>query len=98
MPATVTRGAVAADKQAAARVLREQGSRPRAWGNGPGDRYAEHEHDYAKVLYCVAGEITFRVGGEDLLLRPGDRLDVQAGTRHAALVGASGVRCVEGGG
>jgi quercetin dioxygenase-like cupin family protein len=65
------------------------------WGNGPGERYGEHAHDYDKVLLVAAGSITFLVAEEAIELRAGDRLDVPAGSAHAALVGASGVRCLE---
>ncbi len=77
-------------------ALRAQGLVPDAWGNGPGDRYGWHRHDYQKVLYCVSGSITFHTREEgDLPLGPGDRLEIDAATDHAATVGPDGVRCVE---
>lgn len=86
---------VAGDLEAA---LRQEGLEPHWWSNAPGDVYAPHEHAYHKVLYCAEGSITFLVepGGQRLVLGPGDRLELPAGTRHAAVVGPSGVRCVEG--
>lgn len=75
--------------------MRAEGLAPQGWGNGPGDTYAWHEHGYHKVLYCVNGSIVFHTEGGDLPLRSGDRLDLPAGTRHAATVGPDGVRCVE---
>jgi quercetin dioxygenase-like cupin family protein len=72
------------------------GLQPRSWGNGPGDTYGWHDHAYHKVLYCVRGSITFHDrGGTDVELRPGDRLDVEPGTEHAATVGPDGVECIE---
>jgi mannose-6-phosphate isomerase-like protein (cupin superfamily) len=69
---------------------------PRGWGNGPGDRYGWHDHPYHKVLYCVSGNITFHCrGAEDVELGPGDRLDIDPGTEHAATVGPRGVECME---
>lgn len=65
------------------------------WANGPGESYGEHAHDYDKVLLVAAGSITFLVAQEAIELRAGDRLDVPAGSPHAALVGPSGVRCLE---
>jgi quercetin dioxygenase-like cupin family protein len=69
-----------------------------AWGNGPGDRYAPHAHDYDKVLVAVEGSIVFRLPalGASHELATGDRLDLPAGTLHAAEVGPDGVRCLEG--
>jgi mannose-6-phosphate isomerase-like protein (cupin superfamily) len=68
-----------------------------AWGNGPGDRYAPHEHGYDKVLVCVEGSISFGMPdtGRVVDLAVGDRLDLPAGTRHDAVVGLDGVTCLE---
>ncbi len=67
------------------------------WANGPGDQYAAHRHDYDKVLLCLSGGITFTLPetGRAENLRAGDRLDLPAGTQHAASVGPAGVRCHE---
>ena len=73
----------------------EQGLRPYAWGNGPGDTYGWHTHAYTKVLYCVTGNIVFHLRDGDCALEPGDRLEVEPGTEHAATVGEEGVLCLE---
>lgn len=65
------------------------------WDNAPGDTYGWHEHVYEKVLYCVQGGIVFHTEDGDVELRPGDRMVLPPGTRHAATVGPRGVRCVE---
>lgn len=67
------------------------------WSNGPGDRYAAHEHGYDKVIVCVSGSIRFGLPatGVSIGLRPGDRLELPAGTRHDAQVGPTGVACLE---
>ncbi len=73
-----------------------EGLAPRSWSNGPGDTYGWHRHGYHKILYCLSGSIVFHTRDDgDLELHPGDRLDVEPGTDHAATVGAEGVRCVE---
>jgi quercetin dioxygenase-like cupin family protein len=78
-------------------TLRDSGLRPSRWSNGPGDRYGAHSHPYHKVLYCLRGGIRFDVvdSGESLDLRPGDRLDIPPGATHSAIVGPSGVTCLE---
>lgn len=78
--------------------LAAAGIRTTAWANAPGDRYAPHAHDYDKVLVAVQGSITFRLTAQDETygLAAGDRLDLPAGTIHAADVGPLGVRCLEG--
>lgn len=69
---------------------------PSWWSNAPHDRYSPHSHPYHKVLYCARGGITFIVpDAGDFRLSPGDRLDIPAGTTHAAVVGPDGVTCVE---
>jgi quercetin dioxygenase-like cupin family protein len=76
--------------------LRTEGLEPSPWSNGPGDRYAHHQHGYDKVLVCAAGSIVFEApstGGLELAV--GDRLELPAGTVHGAVVGPSGVTCLE---
>ena len=75
--------------------FRDEGLSPHGWGNGPGDTYGRHAHEYDKVLYCVSGGITFHTDAGDFDLRPGDRLEVDAGTSHSATVGPDGVECME---
>jgi uncharacterized protein YjlB len=77
--------------------LRAEGLAPGSWSNAPFDRYAAHDHGYDKVLVCASGSIRFGLPdrGEAVDLRPGDRLDLPAGTAHDASVGADGVTCLE---
>ena len=77
--------------------LAAEGLRPGSWANGPGDVYAAHAHGFDKVLVCAAGSIVFGLSGrgEQVALRPGDRLDLPAGTEHDAAVGSEGVTCLE---
>jgi quercetin dioxygenase-like cupin family protein len=79
-------------------LLREEGEAlgVSGWSSGPADRYAFHDHGYDKVLVTERGSIRFELADtRDVELRAGDRLDLPAGTRHAALVGTAGVRCLE---
>ncbi len=68
-----------------------------AWSNGPYDTYAPHDHPYHKVLYVLRGSITFYLLdlGTTCALKAGDRLNLPAGTLHAAEVGPEGVVCLE---
>lgn len=80
--------------------LRAEGLDPGGWGNGPGDRYSAHHHAYDKVIVVTEGSIEFglprSVGSADRIgLVAGDRLELPAGTDHEALVGPSGVWCLE---
>jgi quercetin dioxygenase-like cupin family protein len=85
------------DAVAAIAILTDEGcTSPRRWGNGPGDRYGRHDHGYDKVLFCLEGSIVFHLDDRDVELQAGDRLDIPAGTAHAATVGPSGCACIEG--
>jgi quercetin dioxygenase-like cupin family protein len=80
-----------------AQRLRDQGFRPSAWSNQPGERYAFHDHPYDKVIAVQLGSIRFGLPGPApaIDLVAGDRLDLPAGTSHDALVGPDGVACLE---
>jgi quercetin dioxygenase-like cupin family protein len=84
--------------ESVARRLRDEGVEPYAWSNGPGDRYAVHQHGYAKLLMCAAGSITFLVGANaaPVELNAGEGFILPAGTPHAAEVGSAGCTCLEG--
>lgn len=77
--------------------LRAEGLEPSAWSNLAGERYAPHDHGYDKVLVAVEGEVTFGLIGEgrEVVLTPGERLDLPAHTTHDAIVGRGGVTCLE---
>lgn len=84
------------DLAAARAILEAEGcAAPRSWANGPGDRYGRHEHPFHKVLFCLSGSIVFHTDDGDVKLTPGDRLDLEPGTAHAATVGREGCECVE---
>lgn len=92
--ATHTAGG-ATESDARAAFDAEGCSSPRFWGNGAGDRYGWHAHDYHKVLFCLSGSIVFHTRDGDVELSSGDRLDLEPTTEHAATVGAGGCACVE---
>lgn len=77
--------------------LRADGLAPGSWSNGPNDRYSAHDHGYDKVIVVTFGAIRFGLPDRDEFvdLAVGDRLDLPAGTRHDAVVGPDGVRCLE---
>ena len=77
-----------------ARLLAE-GLDPGAWSNGPGDRYGSHDHGYDKVIVVAEGSIQFGLAGGPIDLAAGDRLELPAGIAHDAVVGPSGVTCLE---
>jgi hypothetical protein len=84
--------------EAARARLRAAGVEPHGWSNGPGDKYAEHDHETTKLLICAEGSITFLVGRDavPVELHPGDGFVLPARTPHAAVVGQEGCTCLEG--
>jgi quercetin dioxygenase-like cupin family protein len=82
-----------------ATILRErlvgEGLDPGAWSNGPGDRYAPHDHSYDKIIVVTSGSITFGLTDGTEALATGDRLELPAETPHDANVGPDGVVCLE---
>ena len=78
------------------RFVREKLTAER-WENGPGAVYAVHDHPYAKVLIVERGSITFMLPreGREVMMKPGDRLDLPPQTPHSAVVGPDGVVCFE---
>jgi quercetin dioxygenase-like cupin family protein len=79
------------------RILQQEGLQPYCWATEPGVVYAAHSHGYHKVIYVLAGSITFALPDErkSVALRPGDRLELPAGVVHDASVGPDGVVCLE---
>ena len=77
--------------------LAAEGLSAGVWANSSGDTYAAHRHGYDKVLVADEGSITFHLVelGRDVVLHAGERLELPAGTLHAATVGPAGVRCLE---
>ncbi len=80
-----------------------EGLEPTRWSNGPGGRYAAHDHGYDKVIVVERGVIRFSLPGMSGVIAPGDivdlakgdRLELPAGTAHDATVGPTGVACLE---
>ena len=77
--------------------LAAEGLDASGWGNEPSETYAAHSHPYDKVLVATFGSITFHLTdiGRNVTLSAGERLDLPAGTMHAATVGGDGVQCLE---
>ena len=77
--------------------LRGEGLDAYEWSNGPGDTYAAHSHGYDKVIVATSGSIVFHLidTSRDVSLAVGERLELPAGTIHGAIVGPSGVQCLE---
>lgn len=97
MAGRVRRGAGPVDEGEVVAALAGEGLHDvHAYDDAPSARYPAHVHPFDKVLCCVSGAVVFTTDGGDLPLAPGDRLDLERGTEHSAVIGPAGVRLVEG--
>lgn len=46
-------------------------------------RIPDHRHSMTEVRQIIKGELLVRVGGNQLLLREGDRIEIPANTKHS---------------
>ncbi len=78
-------------------ILLEEQLKIYHWSNDPNEAYPGHTHGYHKIIYVVNGSINFEfpTRHRSVTLKAGDRLEVPAGIRHNAAVGADGVTCLE---
>lgn len=62
------------------------------WTDPSGTVYPVHSHEFAEVRVVIRGRL--RIGlpdtGEEIILEPGDRLDLPAGVPHWADVNGNG--------
>jgi len=54
------------------------------WCDGAGSFYDWHIHPYQEVRWVYSGEIVMGTEDGEVVLKPGDRLDLPAGTKHWA--------------
>ena len=86
------------DEDQLRQLMVKEGLAPQLWTADNGFRFDVHTHDYHKVVCCLEGSIWFTFPDDPdnvIELEPGDRLDLPAGIRHAALTGMDGVACLE---
>ena len=58
----------------------------------PGTVFADHTHGYTKKDAIASGLFMFSMHGQNVVLRPGDMIEVPAGTVHnAAVLGSDDV-------
>ncbi|MCS6838916.1 MAG: cupin domain-containing protein [Bdellovibrionaceae bacterium] len=57
----------------------------------------EHRHPWTEILVVTRGELVVDLGGHQVLLRQGDRIDIPAYTKHSyKILSSSGVELVMG--
>jgi quercetin dioxygenase-like cupin family protein len=79
-------GPEAPDEASLRRRLEADGYSVYAWTDHRGATYAPHTHADDQTHCIVRGALALTVGGQEYVLRPGDRDWLPAGTLHAARV------------
>ena len=74
-------------------ILEAEGLEPFDEVYEPQAKVQDHRHPFAEVRIIVAGEMIFNVSGNQFVLRPGDRLEIPANTKHSH-VAQGAVACV----
>jgi quercetin dioxygenase-like cupin family protein len=67
-------------------LLEREGYEVSVYAYREGTVFDEHEHAQDKCDAVIEGFFRIRAGGEVFEMKPGDRLYIPAGTRHAAEV------------
>jgi quercetin dioxygenase-like cupin family protein len=83
-------GSAPPDPAALREALEAEGYSVYAWTDGPGTTYPPHTHDDDQSHCVVRGAIALTVGGDEYVLRAGDRDWLPAGTAHSARVVGDG--------
>jgi len=64
--------------------LEQEGLKPSRFDMMPGDVYGDHAHADAEIRWVVSGRMRVKVKDEEIILEPGDRLDLAANVVHSA--------------
>lgn len=66
--------------------LHQEGYEAFSWHDVPGTAYPKHRHEADECLWILKGQIRFTIQGEEIELKPGDRLYLPGGVYHTASV------------
>jgi len=61
------------------------------WRDAPHAEYHDHSHPFTSAHIILDGEMRVVSEKEGRILRPGDRMDVIAGTIHSVAIGRRGM-------
>jgi quercetin dioxygenase-like cupin family protein len=70
-------------KQQVHMILEQEGLEPFDEVYQPQTKIPDHRHPFAEVRVVVAGEMHFNISGNQFVLRPGDRVEIPANTKHS---------------
>lgn len=70
-------------------ILTNEGLEPFEEIYEPKQKVVDHRHPFCEVRIVAAGEMLFNISGTQFLLRPGDRVEIPANTRHSHMAQGS---------
>ncbi|KAK9904690.1 hypothetical protein WJX75_000609 [Coccomyxa subellipsoidea] len=83
-------------RQAMLSKLQKEGYDTTVYTFGTGTVFGDHSHSVNKKDAILSGRFLFRMGGEEVILEPGDQLEVPKGkTHYAECVGSEPVTFVD---
>lgn len=72
-------------------ILEDEGLEPFEETYSPKQKVVEHRHPFCEVRVVAEGEMLFNISGTQFLLRPGDRVEIPANTKHSHIAQGDGV-------
>lgn len=64
-------------------ILEDEGLEPYEESYEPKAKVGEHRHPFCEIRVVAEGELLFNISGNQFLLRPGDRVEIPANTKHS---------------
>ncbi|TLY34941.1 MAG: cupin domain-containing protein [Nitrospirae bacterium] len=64
--------------------LEQEGLLPSRFDMVPGESFGDHSHPEAEIRWVVSGCMRVTIGHDEIILAPGDRLDLAAEVIHSA--------------
>lgn len=64
-------------------ILEDEGLEPFEETYAEKEKISEHRHPFCEVRIVAEGELLFNISGTQFLLRPGDRVEIPANTKHS---------------
>lgn len=76
-------------------ILDSEGLEPFEEVYEPQMKVSDHRHPFAEVRVIISGEMIFNISGNQFVLRPGDRVEIPANTKHSHIAqGSESCVCV----
>lgn len=64
-------------------ILAQEGLEPYTEVFNSSTKISDHRHPFTEVRIVISGELLTNIAGNQVLLRPGDRIEISANTKHS---------------